>query len=490
MSPVIDVQDLSKRFVLRHNRAGDLKVRFLGVFQPRHREHREEFWALKHVSLSIGAGESVALIGRNGSGKSTLLKLIAGLHEPTSGRMLVADKARIGTMIELGVGFSGELTGQENVFLNAAIHGLPRQEIVDLYPKVVEYSGLEDFMEVPLKSYSSGMHMRLGFAIAANLNPDILLIDEIFAVGDQEFQQQCMGTLRQFQEGGGTTIFVSHGPAAVRAICKRACLLDAGELLYDGELEGGLAHYDRILAMSRLKATVTTGFRARPVHAALDESELDVAWHRMAVGGKWAASGEWGVALLRAHGLQPGDYVLDVGAGSLAHAIHLLPLMDPRHYWGYEPERSLFDAGVQIELARASVDPTLGHFVVNDTCDLSEIPYSFRRAIANSTFRRMDGAAVGRCIAAVTRKLTPDGQFFVSWLEAATDPHGRIQATDKHGQSRNDLASAAVDGMPAPIAHSFAFLERVAEAAGATISRIDAPPHPRGDSVAVITRRS
>jgi energy-coupling factor transporter ATP-binding protein EcfA2 len=359
-------------------------------------------------------------------------------------------------MIELGVGFSGELTGQENVFLNAAIHGLPRQEIVDLYPKVVEYSGLRDFMEVPLKSYSSGMHMRLGFAIAANLNPDILLIDEIFAVGDHEFQQQCMSTLRQFQKGGGTTIFVSHGPAAVRAICKRAVLLDAGEMLYDGGIEGGLAHYDRILNVS-LRAEVTKGFRARPVHAALGEAELDVAWHRMAVGGKWAASGEWGAALLRANGLQPGDYVLDVGAGSLAHAIHLLPFMDPSHYWGYEPERSLFEAGVQIELARAAVDPTRGHFVVNDTCDLSEIPYTFRRALANSSFNRMDAALVGHCIAAVTRKLTPDGEFFVSWLETA---------------------------------HSFEFLQRVADAAGATITRIDAPPHPRGDSVAVITRHA
>jgi ABC-type polysaccharide/polyol phosphate transport system ATPase subunit len=457
MSPVIDAQDLSKRFVLRHNRAGDLKVRFLGVFQPRHRERREEFWALKHVSLAIEAGESLALIGRNGSGKSTLLKLIAGLHEPTSGRLLIADKARIGTMIELGVGFSGELTGQENVFLNAAIHGLPRQEIVDLYPKVVEYSGLESFMEVPLKSYSSGMHMRLGFAIAANLDPDILLIDEIFAVGDQEFQQQCMRTLGQFQERGGTTIFVSHGPAAVRAICRRACLLDAGELLYDGDVEGGLAHYDRILAASRLKAGITTGFRARPVHASLGEFELDVAWHRMAVGGQWAAAGEWGAALLRKRGLDPGDYVLDVGAGSLAHAIHLLPFMDPHHYWGYEPDRSLFDAGVQIELIRAAVDPTLGQFVVNDTCDLSGIPYSFRHAIANSSFNRMDRALVGQCIAAVTRKLTPDGEFLVSWLETA---------------------------------HTFEFLQQIAEASGATIARIDAPLHPRSDSVAVITRRA
>jgi hypothetical protein len=173
--------------------------------------------------------------------------------------------------------------------------------------------------------------------------------------------------------------------------------------------------------------------------------------------------------------------------------------MDPRHYWGYEPDRSLFDAGVQIELARASVDPTLGHFVVNDTCDLSGIPYTFRRAIANSTFRRMDAAAVGRCIAAITRKLTADGQFFVSWLEPATDKHRPTQATDEHRPTQATdehrptqtmSGSAPIDGMPAPTAHAFEFLRRVAEAAGATLTRIDAPPHPRGDSVAVITRRA
>ncbi len=227
--------------------------------------------------------------------------------------------------------------------------------------------------------------------------------------------------------------------------------------------------------MSRLAATVTAGFRARPVHAALGEAELDVAWHRMAVGGQWAASGEWGVALLRASGLQPGDYVLDAGAGSLAHAIHLLPFMDPRHYWGYEPDSGLFDAGVQIELARAAVDPTLGHFVVNETCDLSEIPYTFRRAIANSSFRRMAPAAAGRCIAAVLGKLTADGQFLVSWLEP-----GR---TDK----AND---GSLDGLGKPMMHTFEWLQTVTEAAGGTITRIDAPPHPRGDSVAVITRRA
>jgi ABC-type polysaccharide/polyol phosphate transport system ATPase subunit len=248
MQPVIIADDLSKRFFLRHNHAGELKVRFLGLFHKHKREEIEEFWALRGVSATIGHGEAVGVVGRNGSGKSTLLKLIAGLHRPTSGRLLVSRGARIGTMIELGVGFHGELSGRENVFLNASIHGLSNADIEALYPNVVAYSGLEHFMDVPLKNYSSGMHMRLGFAIAANLDPDILLLDEIFAVGDAEFQQQCMHTLNEFRRRGKTILFVSHSAEAVRKICARVLVLEHGQLLFDGGVTEGLNFYARLVA--------------------------------------------------------------------------------------------------------------------------------------------------------------------------------------------------------------------------------------------------
>ncbi len=248
MSLVIDAQQVSKRFYLRHNRSNDLKVRFLAMFHDRHREVIEEFWALRDVSLTIRRGEAVGVIGRNGSGKSTLLKIVAGLNLPTSGRMMIAAHSRIGTMIELGVGFHPELSGEENVFLNASIHGLNRAEIVELYPKVVEYSGLEHFMDTPLKSYSSGMKMRLGFAVAANLVPDILLLDEIFAVGDAEFQRQCFETLEQFRARGTTILFVSHTPSAIQKLCDRVCVLDQGHLRFDGAVDEGLAFYAALTA--------------------------------------------------------------------------------------------------------------------------------------------------------------------------------------------------------------------------------------------------
>lgn len=245
---VIEARNVSKRFYLCHNRSGELKVRFLAVFHEHQRQVVEEFWALRDVSLSIRQGEAVGLIGRNGSGKSTLLRLVAGLHRPTSGSLLVDATARIGSMIELGVGFHRELNGRENVFLNASIYGLSRAETSELYPKIVAYSGLEHFVDAPLKAYSSGMCMRLAFAIAAHLNPDILLLDEILAVGDADFQSRCFETLEELRARGKTFVFVSHSPQAIRTICSRVAVLDGGRLLFDGPVDEGLDFYEQLTA--------------------------------------------------------------------------------------------------------------------------------------------------------------------------------------------------------------------------------------------------
>src|SRR5215510_5532182 len=246
--PLIDLRHVSKRYWLRKNRTGDLKSRVLSMLHADKRETRDELWALRDVSLTVGRGESVGLIGRNGSGKSTLLKMIAGIHRPTEGSVLVSRGIQIGTLIELAIGFHAELSGRENVHLNAAIHGMSKEQIAEIYPAVVEYSGLRDFMDVQLKNYSSGMSMRLAFAVAANLDPDVLLLDEIFAVGDEEFQKQCRRTLDQFLANGKTILFVSHSSPTVREICRRVCLLEHGRLLFDGPSDEGIDEYHRMMA--------------------------------------------------------------------------------------------------------------------------------------------------------------------------------------------------------------------------------------------------
>ena len=473
MSLVLETRQLSKRFVLQHN-VTDVKSRALGLLRAGERARREEFWALRGVSIRVSAGESVGLVGRNGSGKSTLLKVIAGIHRPTGGHMLVRRGMRISSMIELGTGFHPELTGQENVLLNTSIHGLSRAEALAIYDRVVAYSGLRHFMDVPIKNYSSGMHMRLGFAIAANLDPDVLLLDEIFAVGDEEFQQQCMGTLEGFLEAGKTILFVSHSAAAVQAICRRVCVLERGQLRFDGDVDSGLTEYRRLNAASPHEALGTDV--APPTADSANTSAR--AWHRLATGGRWEEEGAWVFDFLRGRGLRPDHYVLDMGCGSLAAAARLLPFMEQSHYWGFEKNVELFVAGVEIELPRANVRPERGHFLVNDDFDLSSAPHAFDLAVASSLLRRLPLNSVARCFASVVRKLTPGGTFYVAFAEPGADPFmPRVQAD-----------GTTTQGDRAPYHYDFGVLARLAEIAGGRAERVADSTHPRGDALLAITR--
>jgi ABC-type polysaccharide/polyol phosphate transport system ATPase subunit len=243
MANGIDIVKLSKSFSIHHNRSNSLKSMFVGIFHKRYRERVETFWALRDISMEIRPGESLGLIGRNGSGKSTLLRMIAGIYPPSSGEIRLPKNIRIGAMIELGVGFHPELTGRENIFLGASIHGLCRKEIDALYPTIVEFSELEDFMDTAIKNYSSGMHARLGFALAVNLNPDLFIIDEVLSVGDEAFQQKCVKQIDTFRALGKTIIFVSHSPEAVKNICSRVCVLDHGSLVYLGDAQEAIEQY-------------------------------------------------------------------------------------------------------------------------------------------------------------------------------------------------------------------------------------------------------
>jgi ABC-type polysaccharide/polyol phosphate transport system ATPase subunit len=244
----IQIINVSKAFVIRHNKADSLKSKVIGVFYKRYREQREIFWALRDVTLNISPGEAFGLIGRNGSGKSTLLKVIAGIYPATHGEVQLRNGARLGTMIELGVGFHPELTGKENIFLGASIHGLNRRDIDKIYGAIVEFSELDSFMDTPVKNYSSGMQARLGFALAVNLNPDVLLVDEVLAVGDESFQRKCSDQIGKFRAQGKTIVFVSHSAEDVKNICDRACVLDHGRMVFLGQPAEAIERYHQLLA--------------------------------------------------------------------------------------------------------------------------------------------------------------------------------------------------------------------------------------------------
>jgi homopolymeric O-antigen transport system ATP-binding protein len=238
----IDVDAVSRRFVVRARDTYTLKE----LLVERGRTGAQEIWALRDVSLAIAPGEAVALVGRNGSGKSTLLRLIAGIIKPTRGR--VASGGRVGSLLELGAGFHPDFTGRENVELNGMLQGLTRTRIRERFDEIVAFAELEHAIDRPVRTYSSGMTMRLGFAIAAFLEADVLLLDEVFAVGDESFQRKCFGVIAAFKERGGTILFVSHDASAVERLCDRAALLRDGELAFDGPVHEAITRYRRALA--------------------------------------------------------------------------------------------------------------------------------------------------------------------------------------------------------------------------------------------------
>lgn len=215
--------------------------------RSRRGESRPAFWALKDVSFDVNPGDVVGIIGRNGSGKSTLLKILSRITEPTEGDAWI--RGRVGSLLEVGTGFHGELSGRENVFLNGAILGMSRAEIKRRFDDIVTFAEVERFIDTPVKHYSTGMYVRLAFAVAAHLEPDILIVDEVLAVGDAEFQAKCLGQLGSVADSGRTVLFVSHNMQAVSSLCNRAVVLSEGRLQYDGLPEEAIKHYGRSQAV-------------------------------------------------------------------------------------------------------------------------------------------------------------------------------------------------------------------------------------------------
>ncbi|CAN5736494.1 ABC transporter ATP-binding protein [soil metagenome] len=226
MTSAVVVDGVSKRFRLSHNRHSSLKER---VIHFGRRRPPEEFWALRDVGFEVAEGETMGLLGHNGSGKSTLLKCVAGILQPTSGEIVT--RGRVASLLELGAGFHPDLTGRENVFLNAQILGLKNRDIQRRFDEIVAFAELEQFIDQQVKHYSSGMYIRLGFAVATNVDPDLLLVDEVLSVGDESFQRKCIERVRQFQNDGRTIVFVTHAADLVRQLCDRAVVLHHGEVV-------------------------------------------------------------------------------------------------------------------------------------------------------------------------------------------------------------------------------------------------------------------
>jgi len=242
MIPILEVRDISKKYRISHSRYGyqSLREKITGLFSFNGQEI-EDFWALNGVSFNVDPGQSLGIIGRNGAGKSTLLKILSKIVPPTTGR--IVSRGRIASLLEVGTGFHPELTGRENVFFNGSLLGMKRKEIQLKFDEIIDFSGTEKFLDTQLKHYSSGMQLRLAFAVAAFLEPEILVIDEVLAVGDAEFQKKCLGKMASVSKSGRTILFVSHNMAAVENLCSKALLLDGGGLIEQGPVTEVLKRY-------------------------------------------------------------------------------------------------------------------------------------------------------------------------------------------------------------------------------------------------------
>ena len=248
----VSVRGLSKAYTIAHNAAkhttaGEALMHRLK--HPLEKAEKETFWALKDVDFDIKKGDVVGIIGRNGAGKSTLLKILSRITTPTTGR--IALYGRVGSLLEVGTGFHPELTGRENIYLNGAILGMSKREITREFDAIVDFSGTEQFLDTPVKRYSSGMYIRLAFAVAAHLNPEILIVDEVLAVGDTEFQKKCLGKMKEVACGGRTVLFVSHNMQAVAMLCNKGIMLENGKLSFHGTANDVVDYYSNSYSNSK-----------------------------------------------------------------------------------------------------------------------------------------------------------------------------------------------------------------------------------------------
>lgn len=261
--PIIEVHDLSKKYrygqnvqpyyTLRDTLSGILRSPKHLLPKTKEEKNKNEFWALKNVSFEVKEGEVLGVIGPNGSGKSTLLKILSRITPPTKGKAIL--RGRVGSLLEVGTGFHQELTGRENIYLNGAILGMSRREIKKKYDEIVDFSGVEKFLDTPVKRYSSGMMVRLGFAVAAYLEPEILLIDEVLAVGDAEFQKKCLKKMDDIARGGRTIIFVSHNMIAVKNITNNCLVLNEGKVYFQGKTGKATEMYRKLYDTHPLEKT-------------------------------------------------------------------------------------------------------------------------------------------------------------------------------------------------------------------------------------------
>ena len=337
---VIRVENLGKKYIIGHQQQERYtalrdvitnKVKSISnLLNPQAKKENpefEEFWALKDVSFEIKQGDRVGIIGRNGAGKSTLLKVLSRITEPTKGSIKI--KGRVASLLEVGTGFHPELTGRENIFLNGAILGMGKEEIKRKFDEIVAFAEVEKFLDTPVKRYSSGMYVRLAFAVAAHLEPEILIVDEVLAVGDAQFQSKCLGKMKEVSQGGRTVLFVSHNMAAVKNLTSTCCFMASGKLLYYGNTEKTIQEYlktnknnDQTSQKEKKVGQNTQIFHCRVLNENGDETKYYIPGKILSLEIEFYTDGDQGLSL-EVFLVTPDGEKLALGSTAQFHEIQL-----------------------------------------------------------------------------------------------------------------------------------------------------------------------
>lgn len=396
MKPILEVQHVGKKFRIKHVAGGYLSLRErITHVVKRKREEIEDFWALQDVSFSIQPGESIGIIGRNGAGKSTLLKVLSRITRPTTGKILL--RGRIASLLEVGTGFHPELTGSENIFFNGSLLGMKRKEIISKFDEIVSFSGVEKFLDTPLKHYSSGMQLRLAFSVAAFLEPEILVIDEVLAVGDSEFQKKCFGKMEDVSKSGKTILFVSHNLSAVSQLCTKSILLDKGQIVKQGATGSIISAYnDMIMAIGQpqdilVVAGMTLSEVKFQIDSAVGANKLKFSFHVF----QHEINILSGMALLIYNSLNERVGIVDLRCARLYEVssasknyrvegwIHSLPLIEGTYYMGIYIASNLFQ-GNKYNLGFFEISPSPKEIIPYPSRDRGFVEFDASFEIAES----------------------------------------------------------------------------------------------------------
>ncbi|MDD5109695.1 MAG: ATP-binding cassette domain-containing protein [Patescibacteria group bacterium] len=458
MSSAVTLEHVSKRYRKNLKNFRNIIGYLLRLPSP------QDFWAVDDLTFTARPGEIFGIIGQNGAGKSTVLKILARVTKQTRGTVHVT--GRVAALIEIGAGLHPDLTGEENIFLYGAIMGMSRKELRQKFDAIVDFSELAPWLQTPVRFYSSGMFLRLAFAIAIHTDPDILLMDEILAVGDEPFQKKCLAKMDAYRRQNKVIILVSHNLGQVARLCNRALWLENGRSVMLGEGTAVVNAYTKAMSAK------TQGLMS------------DIPWYRREVDGAWDELGKKQLDFLVAHGLQPHHRLLEIGCGSLRGGVHFIEFLAPGGYYGVDKEAALLAAGKEVELEQKGLLQKAPTLKAMDDFNVPAFGQTFDYVWAHAVFIHLSLNHIIQCLMNVDRVLKPGGKFYATFFE---NPEGKQQLGPRVRQ--RDGSSFTTYFSKNPYHYDLATFRWMCEGTSLQVENLGDWGHPAHQQMLVFTKR-